>query len=50
MKEIDNFKYTYSVIFDDSSTSEEEWLESLSPYILDAYNEDTIYKNDQEDY
>lgn len=46
MYEYENSKYPY----EDRYICEEDWLEELSPSILEAFNEYTIDQDNKEDY
>lgn len=51
MRKVDDFEYTYSSWYDGNFETENEWLDYLSPNILEAYNEQhTFDQYDQEDY
>lgn len=45
-----DYMYTYSGLFGEEDTGMEDWLERLSPSILEAFNEYTVDKDDKEDY
>lgn len=46
MYQYENKQYLY----EDRFCSEDEWLEDLSPNVLEAYHEYTSNKDDKEDY
>ena len=50
MKEFDDYCFTYSELCDLHFDKEEDWLEFLSPEILEAFNEYNFDQDYKEDY